>query len=162
MRTSLLRGQPSDLQELRLDYAPLGAALDALSDAGAEVAAQVMPIAAEVLVAAIQEVFEQEGAVAGHPRWKDLADSTKAGRRGQGSYKILRDTGILAGSITPFSELVVAEAFTNDPVAGFHVSQRPRKKIPLRDFTDIDWEGTQREVADMILEQLESNFGRAA
>jgi phage gpG-like protein len=161
MRAGFLRGSSSDLQGVQLDLEPLGKALMALERAGAEVGEQVMPIAAEILVSAVQEVFEREGAVAGKPKWPDLADSTKARRRGS-SYKILQNTGLLAGSVTPFSEKLVAEAFSNVPYAGYHVSQRPRKKLPLRDFTDIDFESAQKEFADVLLAQLESNFSRAS
>ncbi len=148
-------------EPLELDFTPLGDALLALEAAGATVGAEVMPAIAENLVFHVQEVFDKQGAIAGRDRWPDLAPSTKASRRGT-SYIILQDTGNLAASITPFSEAVVAEAFTNVPYAGYHVSDRPRKKIPLRDFTDIDFETAQREACDLILSQLESNAGRAA
>lgn len=151
-------GEPLDL-----DFEPLGLALDALERAGASVAAEVMPAIAENLVFHVQEVFEREGAVAGNSRWKELAKSTLAARRKKGAgAMILQDSGFLAGSITAFSEAIVAEAFTNVPYAGFHVSKAPRKKIPLRDFTAIDFELAQKEACDLILEQLESNAGRAA
>lgn len=140
-----------------LDSAAFIAALADLEQAGASVAAEVTPAIAEVLVSAIQEVFEKEGAVAGQPKWPELAPSTKkkrAKRQPSGVFTILQDTGLMAGSITPYSEALVAEAFTNVPYAGFHVSQRARRKIPLRDFTAIDFDAAQAEATDMILSQL--------
>jgi phage gpG-like protein len=81
---------------------------------------------------------------------------SKAARRFKGgNAKLLQDTGNLAGSITPDSDDESATAFTNVPYARYHVSRAPRKKIPLRDFFDIDQESFTREVADMILRQLD-------
>jgi phage gpG-like protein len=161
-RFSILRDKPTgELDQVKIDFGPLGAALEKVGNAGAEVLAQAAPIIADNLVFHVQEVFEREGAVAGHPRWPGLAESTKKARRGQ-SYVILQNTGVLAGSITPYSEGPIAEAFTNVPYAGYHVSQAPRHKLPLRDFTDIDFEQAQKEAADIILAQLDANIQRGA
>jgi phage gpG-like protein len=157
-----------------LDSSALTEVLERLQRAGASVMAEVSPALAEILVTAVQEVFEREGAVGGRPKWPDLAESTKRSRakrqpggktkrgpydaksRPVGVFKILQDTGILAGSITPFSDGIEAEAFTNVPYAGYHISDAPRQKIPLRDFTDIDFEAAQREAIELILSQLVS------
>jgi phage gpG-like protein len=69
-------------------------------------------------------------------------------------FTILQDTGNLAGSIMPYADGEVAEAFTNVPYAGYHISDAPRKKIPKRDFTDIDFETAQAEAVDVILAQF--------
>lgn len=149
-----------------LDYQPFLDALEALHAAGAELSGQVMPAVAEVLVSEILEVFEREGAVAGRSKWPDFwwarqgLEKPKTRRFSTGVLKLLQDTGNLVGSITPYSEHAVAEAFSNVPYAGYHVSQRPRKKIPLRDFTDIDFEAAQREATEIILAQLDANAGR--
>ena len=133
--------------------------------AGAEVGDQIRPVVAELLVSEVLEVFEKQGAVGGNPQWppfwweRDGLPRPK-GRRWQGNLKLLQDTGVLAGSITPYSETGVAEAFTNVKYAGYHVSQRARKKIPLRDFTQIDFEKALRETTDLILAQLEANSQR--
>ena len=140
-----------------LDSSELFRALDKLQAAGADVAAETMPVLAEILVSAVHEVFEREGAVAGKPRWPELAESTKrirAKRQGSGEFKILQDRGILVGSIMPHAEQSLAEAFTNVPYAGYHISDAPRRKIPKRDFTDIDFDKAQTEAIDVILAQV--------
>jgi phage gpG-like protein len=159
-RFSILRDKGAE-GEIAFDMGPLGRALEQIGNAGAEVMAQAAPVIAENLVFHVQEVFEKEGAVAGKPHWQELAESTKARRRGT-SYVILQDSGLLAGSITPHSEGPIAEAFTNVPYAGYHISQRPRHRLPLRDFTDIDFELAEKEAADTILAQLDANIQRGA
>jgi phage gpG-like protein len=139
------------------DSSELALALERLRDAGADVAAETMPVLAEILVSAVHEVFEREGAVAGRPRWPDLAASTRrkrAKRQPSGVFKILQDTGVLAGSIMPHADQAVAEAFTNVPYAGFHISDAPRRVIPKRDFTDIDFDAAADEAVEVILAQV--------
>ena len=140
-----------------LESSELFQALEQLQAAGADVAAETMPVLAEILVSSVHEVFEREGAVAGRPKWPPLAPSTIEKRRKRqptGVFKILQDTGLLAGSIMPHADQAVAEAFTNVPYAGYHISAAPRRVIPLRDFTDIDFEAAQREAVDVILSQI--------
>jgi phage gpG-like protein len=187
---------------VNIDSSALLSALHRLADAGATVQAETTPALAEILVTSVQEVFTREGAVAGRPKWQDLAESTKENRlrklrggkslRGGGgtyleggqwytesakdrrarikrqgkarekrkqressiAFTILQDTGNLAGSIMPYADQAVAEAFTNVPYAGYHVSDAPRKRLPKRDFTDIDFEAAQAEAVDMILSQV--------
>lgn len=142
---------------VEFDSTELQQALEALRDAGSDVAAETMPVLAEILVSAVHEVFEREGAVAGLPRWQDLAESTKrkrAKRQPSGVFKILQDRGILAGSIMPNADQSIAEAFTNVPYAGYHISAAPRRIIPLRDFTNIDFQAAQAEAVDVILAQV--------
>lgn len=188
-----------------LDSSALLSALHRLNEAGADVQAETTPVLAEILVAAVHEVFVREGAVAGRSKWPDLAPATKENRlrklrggrtlRGGGgtyfedgqwytegakerrrrikrqararekrkqreasiAFTILQDTGNLAGSIMPYADQQVAEAFTNVPYGGFHVSDAPRKKLPKRDFTDIDFEAAQAEAVDVILSQVLSS-----
>jgi|SRR6187551_311957 len=195
------RGGGSNVE---LDSSALLSALHRLAEAGADVQAETTPLLAEILVSSVHEVFAREGAVAGRPKWPDLAPATKEHRlsklrggrslrgapqgewdgdefvqvretakqrrarvRRQGrarekrrqreasiAFTILQDTGNLAGSIMPYADQSVAEAFTNVPYGGFHVSDAPRKRLPKRDFTDIDFEAAQREAVDMILSQI--------
>lgn len=167
-RFSLLRRGGTGGQSrkrLNLDTTAIDDAVLALHAAGAELGGQVMAVGAEMLVSEVLEVFEKEGAVAGGKRWPDFWWQREGlpkpkGRRWQGAPKLLQDTGVLVGSITPFAETLVAEAFTNVPYAGYHVSQRARKKIPLRDFTAIDFEKVQAEFAELILSQLDANAQR--
>lgn len=116
--------------------------------------AEFTPSIAEELVAQIEDVFLEEGAVPGGKKWEDLADSTKASRRGTEPYSILRDTAVLFGSIQPSSGPTEAEAGTDVPYAVYHVSKKPRTKIPLRDFLAIDFEGYTDSVAEMLLQDV--------
>lgn len=155
----------SGRKTLDIRYDELDEALEKLLAAGAEVGDQVRPVVAELLVSEVLEVFEREGAVGGHPAWPRFAwerrgDPKPPGRRWQGSPKLLQDSGVLVGSVTPYSEHPVAEAFTNVPYAGYHVSQRARKVIPLRDFTQIDFEKALEETTQLILAQLDANAQR--
>lgn len=116
--------------------------------------AHFTPSIAEELVAQVEEVFLEEGAVPGGKRWEDLADSTKASRRGTEPYTILRDTAVLFNSIQPSSGPSEAAAGTDVPYSIYHVSKEPRTKIPLRDFTAIDFEGFTDSVAEMLLQDV--------
>lgn len=82
------------------------------------------------------------------------AKAKRAEREASIVLTILQDTGNLAGSIMPYADGEVAEAFTNVPYAGYHISDAPRKRIPKRDFTDIDFEAAQAEAVDVILAQF--------
>lgn len=146
---------------MQLDWSAVDDAIAKLGDAGAEVGHQVMSVGAEILVAEVLEVFDKQGAVHGGEAWVPFWWQRRglpkpSGRRWQGTLMLLQDSGVLVGSITPFSEALVAEAFTNVPYAGFHVSQRPRRVIPMRDFTLIDFEKAQSEFIDVILSQLDA------
>lgn len=83
---------------------------------------------------------------------------------GGGTFKILQDRGILAGSITPdtgdSSGQIYAEAYTNVPYAVFHVSPEPRTIIPLRDFFAIDEEHFAAEATEIVLASLTRRSGR--
>jgi phage gpG-like protein len=111
---------------------------------------KALPIIAEMLVGGVHDVFEAEG-----PGWEPLADSTVARRRGT-SHKILQDTGIMAGSISPQHGSTWAEAVDGTSYGIFHTSSAPREKIPLRDFFDLGpFEGPLLdEVADLLAGQF--------
>lgn len=85
---------------------------------------------------------------AGRRRERRVAKRTEKLAR---SYKILQDTGNLVGSITPDFDERSWEAYTNVPYAKYHISKAPRRKVPLRDFFDIDQERFMDEVTDVIL-----------
>lgn len=111
--------------------------------------APIMAVIAEGFVAAVNENFE----TAGHGAWKPLAESTLAKRRGTVG-EILKDTGRLAGSIEAHSGEDYAEAATDVSYAVFHVSKKPRKKIPLRDFLAITDEQLYDEPTALVLEYV--------
>jgi len=146
-----------------IDFSSLMRAVNDLGKKMAD-ASRTMPILAEALVSSVQDVFEQEGAVGGNPRWPDLKSkrprdaSRKVKKRGKGARKrgrrgpkILQDTGIMAGSITPASNDTIVQAYTGVGYAVYHVSKAPRKVIPLRDFFAIDEAEFYKEAADVIL-----------
>ena len=78
-------------------------------------------------------------------RQKALADIAS------GKFKILQDTGVLVGSITPASSDRYVEAYTGVRYAKFHVSKAPRRVIPLRDFFAIDEREFYAEAAEILL-----------
>lgn len=110
----------------------------------------VMRQIAFIMVEKVDEEFETSG----HGKWKDFAESTKRARGNISAAKLLLDTGAMAASITPAYSQTEAEAFTNDPKAKFHVSDKPRTKIPKRDFFDIDLEEVVAEGATIALTEI--------
>jgi phage gpG-like protein len=140
-------------ETVRADFSALTGLLDDLERATGDVP-RVMPIIAEAMVSEVLRVFEMEGAVGGEPKWEDLAESTKNRRRSSTSFKILQDTTVLVGSITPDHGDDYVEAFTNVPYAVYHISKAPRRVIPLRDFFAIDQEEFLAEASDIIVSVL--------
>lgn len=138
-----------------IDFSELRAAAKEFTRRGGNLQS-VTEVIANDLAVAVQENFEQEK---GHLQgaWPDLAESTKARmkpRRRASAYKILQDTGILAGSIMPHSDGGEAEAYTNVPYAKYHVSSAPRSRLPLRDFLDIDFERIMEDTAELLLAEV--------
>lgn len=104
-----------------------------------------VPLAAEALLAAVDDVFEKEG-----PGWAPLAPATIAARRGGGGgAKILQDTAVLINSIDAEQGADFVEVGTNVPYAKFHVTGT--KNMPQRDFLEIDFEAVSTEIAEMVL-----------
>ena len=98
---------------------------------------KLMPSVAEVMVSAVLQKFEDEG-----PGWPET----------QRGGTILQDTGRLVGSLEAAHGADWAEAFTHVSYGQFHVPGTGR--MPARDFTAIDTDRVEREVADMILMEL--------
>src|SRR5512140_1638982 len=90
-------------------------ALDQMGTQGKSIA-KLTPVIAEMLVSGVHDVYDAEG-----PDWKDLADSTKEQRRGS-SYKILQDTGVMAGSTGQAHGADWAEAYGGAAYTIFHVT----------------------------------------
>jgi len=109
-----------------------------------------MSIIAEDLVTAVSDEFDS----AGNGKWPGLAESTLRKRRLEGrGAQILQDTGRFAASIAPDAGALFAEASTDVEYAVYHVSDAPRRVIPLRnpfDLGDDIWE----EAAKTILEEM--------
>ena len=132
-------GVSVDARDMVRVLAELEKAGDRMSD--------VMPTVAEMLVSAVHEEFETEG----QGKWPPLKPSTIKQRRGGGAgVKILQDTGVFVGSVTPDYGLGFAEAYTNVPYAVFHTSAEPRRIIPYRDPFDIDEEALLEEVVVLV------------
>lgn len=90
---------------------------------------KALPIIGEMLLGAIQDVFQAEG-----PGWPDLAESTKAQRRGV-DYMILQDTGVMAGSVEPVYGDTYVDATFGASYAVYHVTGT--RRMPRRDPTDL-------------------------
>ena len=110
----------------------------------------VMKSISLLLVEEVDEMFETSG----HGKWPGFSENTLRKRGNISSAKLLIDTGRLAASITPASDAVSAEAFTNVEYAKYHVSDAPRTKIPLRDFFDIDTVAVVGEACELLLKEI--------
>lgn len=111
---------------------------------------RLMPVVAEMLVSGVSDVYDAEG-----PGWQDLAESTKQARRGT-SYKILQDTGVMAGSTTAGHGPDWAEAFAGAAYADFH--SRGNANLPKRDPFDLGpfLADVLADVEDLVLLELTS------
>jgi phage gpG-like protein len=110
---------------------------------------ELTPLIAEQLHEAVTERFETESGFE-QGKWKPRQQLVKRG----GVHPLLRDTGVLYGSLTPESDPESAQVFTNVPYAIYHMSHQPRTKMPLRDFFDIDWNSVTEYAADLILSEM--------
>lgn len=109
---------------------------------------KIMRHTSEILVSAVNDVFEAQG-----PGWPALAPATITARRGGGAgARMLIDSGNLVGSITRAWAAHEAEAYTEVPYAGFHVSGTSR--MPARDFMAVNWDEVMDEVHRLALLQL--------
>jgi phage gpG-like protein len=130
----------SDLSKVLVDLQAQGARLHS-----------AMPAVASLLFGAVQDVFAAEG-----PGWAQLAESTIERRRNKdkGSIKILRDTGVLVGSISTRYASTYAEALAGAAYGIFHVTGTSR--MPRRDFTALGpFEAPLLEdVAAMLMEHF--------
>jgi phage gpG-like protein len=161
------------MDKAEIEYTTLQHVIGVVHRRGSRVMTELAPAIAESLVHEVLEEFETEG----HGEWPGLSEQTKLGRRGAkkrklkvqgplrpgekrkkrvvatGNFKLLQNTGNLAGSITPAWDDNVAEAYTNVPYAKFHVTGT--KWMPARDFFDFDREAFEGDIADMILLRLD-------
>jgi len=109
---------------------------------------RLMPQIAEILVAAVDDVYEAEG-----PDWDDLAQSTKRQRRGS-TYTILQDTGKMAGSTMGHAGANWAEARAHDAKARYHASGT--SKMPQRNPFDLGpfEDEALDEIAELLLQEV--------
>jgi phage gpG-like protein len=132
------------------DGAPLVSVVDALARAGERDASRALSIVAEDLVTAVNDEFE----TGGHGEWDPLKEATLRKRRREGKgAQILKDNGRFAGSINPNHGPLFAEASTDVFYAVYHVSDQPRRIIPLRNPFDIP-EEIFEEACVTILQEM--------
>lgn len=113
-----------------VDTSALAGVLSQLEARGKNVRG-ILPIVGEMLIAAVSDVYEAEG-----PGWPGLAESTIAARRGGGAgAKILRDTGVMAGSTGVELGDSWAEASAGVSYADFHAKGTSR--MPKRNPFDL-------------------------
>ena len=112
----------------------------------------MLPQIAEAVVAAVSDVYDAEG-----PDWEPLAPSTQQARRGD-SYKILQDTGIMAGSTSPgwgtgFSESY-AEAYAGVSYAQFHATGT--RHMPKRNPFELGpfEQDVLADVAELVAQEI--------
>ncbi len=132
---------------ISIDNSEVLAALKELDAKGRQIT-HLMPVVAEMLVAGVSDVYDAEG-----PGWKDLADSTNQQRRGT-SYKILQDTGVMAGSTSPGHGSDWAEAFGGAAYTIFHVTGT--KHMARRDPFDLGpfLQDVLDDVGDLVLSEV--------
>jgi phage gpG-like protein len=132
---------------VKLNTQELNAVLADLENRGRSLS-HLMPVVSQILKAAVDDVYDAEG-----PGWQDLAESTKLARRGS-SYKILQDTGVMAGSTGVRHGPDWAEAFGGAAYADFHATGTSRmvKRNPF-DLGKFEDE-VLREVADLLLQEV--------
>lgn len=87
---------------------------------------RMMPVVAEALKSAVDDVYEAEG-----PGWAPLAESTVARRRGTSS-KILQDTGVMASSTMTRYGGAYAEAWAHVGYAKWHATGSKDGTLPQR------------------------------
>lgn len=150
----------SELFTANVQFNALAHIVNIYQERGSRVIQELTPAIAEAMHAEVLEVFETEG----YGEWPPFADSTldrrllyskkamgkrKKARRSR-NPKLLQDTGNLINSLSPNWDEHMIEVYTNVPYAIFHVSPRPRRVIPLRDFFAIDTAVFEQDVVDMI------------
>jgi len=120
----------------------------------------VSEFVAQELCAAVEQNFQDERGYEQGP-WPrragkigELVDAIRSGEQRGQNRKLLQNTGIMAGSVTPAHQGLEAEAYTDVPYAIFHVSKEPRTVIPLRDFLDVDLGGISDTTCEVILAEM--------
>jgi len=127
-----------------LDAQELADAVAGFRKRGAALA-PAMDICAAILSAGVSDMYETSG----HGAWPELAESTKASRRGGGtSEKPLVDTGILSGSTEAASGDDWAMATTGQDYIKYHLDGGPI--IPRRNPFDLPPEALD-ECSEAIL-----------
>jgi len=82
----------------------------------------------------VETAFEKERDPVTHEKWKPLSERRIKERKGN-AHPILQDTGLLAGSINPFSNESMAGIGTSVDYAVVH--QFGKGKVPMRRFIGI-------------------------
>jgi phage gpG-like protein len=132
---------------VHVDSTELGSVVAQLGAKGKN-ASRLMPVVAEILHAAVSDVFDAEG-----PGWKDLAESTKKARRGT-SYKILQDTGLSAAYLGNYYGADWAEVVGQTSYIEFHA--RGNENLPVRDPFDLGpfMDDVLADTAELLLQEL--------
>lgn len=112
---------------------------------------RLMPVFAEMLVSAVDDVYEAEG-----PDWEPLAEATIRQRRNKSreGTTILQDTGVMAKSTAPGYGRDFVEARAGVEYARFHSTGTSR--MPRRDPFELGpfEEGVLEDVDDVLLREL--------
>lgn len=132
------------MAETGADFAELQLLVDSFERQGRSLS-RLMPAVAEVLVAAVSDVYDAEG-----PGWEPLKEATLKKRRGTVG-KILQDTGVMAGSTSAGYGSDFAEARGGASYSVFHApDDQGRNPFDLGPFE----EPALREIEEMLLDEL--------
>lgn len=110
---------------------------------------RLLPVIADMLVSAVDDVYEAEG-----PNWEPFAPSTVRRRGSMGAAKLLQDTGVMAGSTIGESGSNYAQARSAIPYAKYHASGTAT--LPIRNPFDLGpfEAGVLDDVAELLLDEV--------
>lgn len=110
---------------------------------------RVLPVVADILVSAVDDVYEAQG-----PNWDPFAPSTLRHRGDMGAAKLLQDTGVMAGSTMAEHGSNWAQAKAHVPYAKYHASGTAT--LPVRNPFDLGpfEAGVLDEVAELCLDEV--------
>lgn len=104
---------------------------------------------AQGMISAIDDLIQSEG----DGKWEEMSDVTVEIHPHREGGSLLDDTGLLA-QIQDESGPDWVEVYSPAPYAKFHVSKKPRKLIPLRDFLAIDLGAVLEETGDDVMQEI--------
>jgi len=109
----------------------------------------VTPVVAEILVEAIDLVFQREGAVGGNPEWEPSQRAEAV------DGKTLQDTTNLAASVQGEWDANSAFAGSDVPYGVYHLGDESGdRKVPKRDWLAIDQDQVTDDVTEFLLNEI--------
>lgn len=135
--------------DIKVDSGDLGRAIHAMSNRVKNIP---MDLLGQMLVNAVDEMFETEGAAGTAGQWKPLRESTIARNPRRAGGQILQATGAMANiQVKEVSEYsVTVESPT--AYAAWHLSGT--KDMVARDFFALQFDKVLGEMGDLVLQEF--------